>query len=167
MFLCKLTLSHNIKSISIHSEKFSAFYIKINLIYIIYETFRTMDFTETSNIMFALRYKSNLTIEIYAKIGNSKTFQWENPSRKRKIQNTNSNEFQQFLLGQKIKGIRKKTALAICKEWNTLAEMMHEYFHEKDLNQNLTAYDWLYSKKIPNITKTGLIALCNRLGLSS
>ena len=79
---------------------------------------------------------------------NNNIIQWENPSRKRKIQNTNSNEFLQLLLAQKIPGIRKKTAIAICKQWNSLAEMMQEYFNEKDLNnQNLTAYDWLYSKK--------------------
>ena len=56
----------------------------------------------------------------------------------------------------------------ICKEWNSLPEMMQEYFHEKNSNnQNITAYDWLYSKKIPSITKKALIVLCNRLGLSS
>ena len=79
-----------------------------------------------------------------------------------------SNEFLDFLLGQKIKGIRKKTALAICNYWNSIAHMMQEYEQEKNTNNEYTsAYDWLYSKKIPNITKTALHALCNRLGLSS
>ena len=117
--------------------------------------------------MFALRYKSNLNVKIYAKIGNSKNFKWENPSRKRKKRTSNSNEFQHFLLGAKIDGIRTKTAISISNYWESVAEMMQEYFEAKKSTPNLTGYNWLYSKNIPNITKKALKGLCNRLGLSS
>ena len=102
---------------------------------------------------------------LFYHIGQSQNFEWENPRRKRKKLNVPSNEFIDFLLGQKIKGIRKKTAIAISKQWNSIAHMLQSFFFEQQNNENLTGYDWLYSKNIPNIKKSTLTALCNRLGI--
>ena len=75
--------------------------------------------------------------------------------------------FKKFYSVKKSQEFAKKTALAICNQWNSVAEMMQEYFHERNLNQNLTGHDWLYSKQIPHITNTAVKALCHRLGLTS
>jgi len=116
-------------------------------------------------VILSLANTVNLNVSIYGKIGQENTFQWENPSRKRK--NCGSNEHMiDFLLGNKISGIRKKMAIRIAERWNSVSALCLEFDRERSSrSNNLTGYDFIYEQEIPNITSKAINSLCKRLGI--